>query len=306
MLLVALSDVRNDFFNRKFRQLHSIKYRAVNVKLVDSSQWADALDWGIISSQLVGGAGIIRHHEIHADISSTNDLALQQCADEEKLPAVYFAEQQMAGRGRRGREWFSPRSQNIYMSLSWQMSVENQALGGLSLAMGVAIARCLRNYDLSIGLKWPNDILVNHRKMAGVLVETRVRAGNLANVVIGVGLNYEMKHDQQAQQVIQQAWTDFTTEYAGDRKVSRNELAGCLLDCLICGCKEYERVGLDGFLNEWQTLDVCLGQEIDVIVDGISRSGTMLGIEKDGAVRVRFGNEEKIYHSAEISLRLRP
>ncbi len=305
MLLAVLSDVRNDFFNLKFRQLHSIKYRAVHVKSTNTSQLGGALDWTVISSQLAGGAGIIRHHEIHADISSTNDIALQQCAEEEKLPAVYFSERQTAGRGRRGREWFSPHSQNIYMSLSWQMQGKNRALGGLSIAMGVAIARCLRQYGLMVGLKWPNDILLHYRKMAGILVETRMRAGGMAIIVVGVGLNYEMKRDEQTEQHIQQAWTDFSSEYTGDRPVSRSELAGRLLDYLLCGLNEYESVGLGGFLNEWRDLDVCIGQQIDILVDGVIHSGSMLGVEPDGAVRVQLGNEQKTYHSAEISLRLR-
>lgn len=275
------------------------------MKFTDNSQEIESLNWGIISSQLKSCAGLIRHHEIHTDVSSTNDLALQHCTEVGKVPSVYLAERQTAGRGRRGKEWFSPRSQNIYMSLSWLVPVENRMLGGFSVAMGVAIARCLQSYGITAGLKWPNDVMVNNRKMAGILIETRVRAGGLANVVIGVGLNYKMKQDRQVESVIQQAWTDFMTEYTGEIKVSRNVLAGCLINKLICGCKEYEDSGLEGFLHEWQRLDICLNREIDVLVDGELRSGKMLGVEPDGAVRVLIGQEERTYHSAEISLRPR-
>lgn len=275
------------------------------MKLTDISQQKKPLDWDVIRSKLHGRAGVIRHHEIHNDVSSTNDLALQQCANENTVPAVYFAERQTAGRGRRGKEWHSPWAQNIYMSLSWHMSIEKIALGGLSMAMGVVVARCLRQYGIIAELKWPNDVMVGRRKMAGILVESRMRAGGMANVVIGVGMNFEMMHDRQTEALIQQAWTDFLTEYRDGVRVTRNELAGSLLDYLICGCQEYECLGLGAFLSEWQSLDICRGREIDILVDGVLRSGVMLGIEQDGALRVRHGDEEKIYHSAEISVRLK-
>ena len=275
------------------------------MKLTDMSQQIEPLNWNVIRSKLSDRAAVIRHQEIIADVLSTNDLALQRCSDDGKVPAVYFAERQTAGRGRRGREWYSPWSENIYMSLCWHMPVEKIALGGLPVAMGVVIARCLRQFGIIAGLKWPNDVLVNDRKIAGILVESRMRAGKLANLVIGVGMNYGMTQDQQAEDVIQQAWTDFSAEYTGDLVVTRSELAGCLLNNLICGCQEYEKFGLEGFLNEWQNLDVCLGREIDVLVDDVVHSGTMLGIDRDGALRVRHGDRETTYHSAEISVRLR-
>lgn len=269
------------------------------------SQQIDLLDWNVILSKLATGAAVIRHHEIHGDVSSTNDLALQQSGQTENVPAVYFAERQMAGRGRRGREWFSPLSQNIYMSLSWRMPIEKMMPGGLSIAMGVLVARCLQQFGINAGLKWPNDVLVNHRKIAGILVESRMKSGEEIIIVVGVGLNYVMKQNPQAEERIQQAWTDFRTEYGGPSAVSRSELAGSMLEALICGCQQYEQSGLEDFLPEWQKLDVLQGHEVDVVENGIKHSGRMLGIERDGRLRVLHEDGEKTYHSAEISVRLR-
>jgi BirA family biotin operon repressor/biotin-[acetyl-CoA-carboxylase] ligase len=110
------------------------------------------------------------------------------------LPAgkadVCIAEHQSAGRGRRGREWLAPFGGGICLSLSWTFPEPPPQLGALSLAVGVALLRALGSHGASgVRLKWPNDVLVNERKLGGILCELRAEAGGPAYVVIGVGLN---------------------------------------------------------------------------------------------------------------------
>ncbi|TNF38441.1 MAG: biotin--[acetyl-CoA-carboxylase] ligase [Gammaproteobacteria bacterium] len=278
---------------------------SIEVKLIDSSSITDRLNWLHICAHSSNGMRNIRHHEIHASITSTNDLALQQCSREQALPAVYLAESQSAGRGRRGKNWYSPQSRNIYMSLAWEMPGGIQALGGVAIAMGLAVARCLQHYGIVVGLKWPNDVLVGRRKIAGILIESKVRADGSIVIVTGIGVNYAMKQDFRAEDVIQQAWTDFVSEYPGREVVTRNELVASLLDNLLIVCEQYSEQGLAVFIHEWQKLDICLGQEVDVIEDGMIRSGIMKGIAPDGSIRVLHGQVEKRYYSAQVSLRSR-
>jgi BirA family biotin operon repressor/biotin-[acetyl-CoA-carboxylase] ligase len=142
-------------------------------------------------------------------VDSTNAEAMRQLQQGPCAGLVCLAEQQTAGRGRRGRSWVSPFASNLYLSVVWEFEGGAASLEGLSLAVGVAVAQGLENCGAGgIELKWPNDLLHQGRKLGGILIEMVGDAAGSCQVVIGIGINVRMP--RQAGEAIDQAWTDLS------------------------------------------------------------------------------------------------
>jgi len=176
-----------------------------------------------------------RHlQELHllSTTDSTNSFLQAHCVPPINGGVACLAEHQTAGRGRRGRRWISAYGRNLCLSLMWRFDLALQDLAGLSLAAGVALARVLQRAGLQEHrLKWPNDLLVREKKLAGILVEASGEATGPCNAIIGVGLNLEL--DRRTAALIDQPWTELNAHL--ETCPSRNELAGALLDELPGG-----------------------------------------------------------------------
>lgn len=133
--------------------------------------------------------------------------------------AVCLAESQRAGRGRRGRDWLSPCARNLYLSMLWRFPHGPETLGGLALAVGLAVRAALEDAGVpGVTLKWPNDALYRGSKLAGALIELSGEAGGASCVVVGVGINVSMPRERAA--AIAQPWTDASR--AAGKTISRN------------------------------------------------------------------------------------
>src|SRR3546814_20529580 len=114
---------------------------------------------------------------------------------------------QTAGRGRRGRSWISPFGANLYLSIAWSWPAWPPELSALSLAIGVACAKVIENHGVAdVRLKWPNDLLVDDRKLGSILIEHRGEAGGACRVVVGIGLHLQMVANQASE--VTQAWVN--------------------------------------------------------------------------------------------------
>ncbi|RRQ22440.1 bifunctional biotin--[acetyl-CoA-carboxylase] ligase/biotin operon repressor BirA [Thiohalobacter thiocyanaticus] len=238
---------------------------------------------------------------ILAQIDSTNDFLAARLADPAAQGAVCLAEYQHRGRGRRGREWRSPFGRNLYLSLLWRFPCGPAAMQGLSLAVGTALIAALEQIGLQgAGLKWPNDILVDGSKLAGILIDMSGEAGGPTAAVIGVGINVAMPAD--AGSGIGQAWTDLRTQL--DETVSRNRLAAGVLNHLVTAVREYEQTGLAGFQPAWQRHDLAHNRAVTVHLPQGEVAGQARGIDESGALIVEIEGRERRFSSGEISLRL--
>lgn len=214
--------------------------------------------------------------------------------------AVLLAERQTGGRGRRGRPWSSPLAAHLYLSLARQFGGGLARLGGLSLVAGVAIAEALREAGYGrVGLKWPNDLMVENRKLGGLLVEGGGEYAGPVRAVIGLGLNVRMPEAMAAQ--IDQPWVDLHSLAA--LPPSRNRLAASLLASLLPALDEFDAQGLAPFLARYAQLDVLAGREVIVTAAEQRWMGTALGIAEDGALRVRIEGQERSFHAGEVSVR---
>ena len=222
------------------------------------------------------------------------DLSCREC--------ICLAESQTAGRGRLGRQWISPYAQNIYLSLLWRFLKEPGELGGLSIAVAVAILEALRCYGIKqdIKLKWPNDILWQQRKLAGILIEISSEAHHLYNTVIGIGLNVNMPKN--LSQNISQPWCDIAEIL--NTVPQRNKLIGLLIDQLLTTMIIFQKNGLQPFLKKWRELDVSYGQKVTIITPEEKIVGIARGINEKGhfLLEDKFG-VLRSFVAGEVSLR---
>lgn len=234
-------------------------------------------------------------------IDSTNSWA-KSAVRHKAGTDVFLAEQQTAGRGRMGRRWASPMAANIYLSLRRRFNKGLPALSGLSLVVGVIVARSLRAQGFSgVGLKWPNDIYAaGNKKCGGILIEVFGEANADICAVIGIGLNVRMP--AHSAKNIDQAWTDLQ-RLAPDRTLSRNEILAALLDDLLTGLQRFEDSGANEFLSKWDDYDILLNSEVRLVDGANTLAGFVLGITEQGALRLRQNGVERHYHSGEISVR---
>lgn len=233
-------------------------------------------------------------------VASTNDLALSGLKAGRFSRAAIFAEQQISGRGRRGRNWISPFAANIYLSVTWEFPGGLAAIDGLSLAIGVAVCDAIRDLGVrDVGLKWPNDLVVRARKCGGILIEVNGDISGSCAVVVGIGLNVDMRQGG-ADRGIDQPWTDLRHEGSA---ASRNEVARLLLSCVLTVLGDFAQVGLPGYLARWREYDVVIGHAVDVSVGPAIVSGIAAGIDEGGALIVETGDGRRTFHGGEVSVR---
>jgi BirA family transcriptional regulator, biotin operon repressor / biotin---[acetyl-CoA-carboxylase] ligase len=242
--------------------------------------------------------------ELLFEVGSTNTRLLSSAPPPPSTADVCLAELQHAGRGRLGRRWIAPFGGGIAMSLGWTCSDVVRTLPALSLGVGVAVSRGLTRVGAAgIQLKWPNDIWFEDRKLGGVLIELRAEAGGPAHVVIGVGLNVslpaEARHEIEATGAAVAAATDACKE-----TVSRNMLAGAILDELLSMLLQYERFGFAAFRDAWTALDGLNGRPAQVMVGESVVSGIARGVDADGALLLETQDRMQRFVSGEASLRL--
>src|SRR5215831_14602720 len=183
--------------------------------------------------------------EVLLTVDSTNRFLSDLPEGTPHRASACVAEVQTAGRGRRGRSWLAPFGSGICLSLAWQFAESPPTFSALSLAIGVAIIRALRRLGCDqLQLKWPNDVVYRHRKLAGILIDMRGEASGPARVVIGIGMNVHMPMETRLALAEQQATliTDLH-EAMHARTPERNVLVGTLIDELIATLRVFEHEG---------------------------------------------------------------
>jgi len=261
---------------------------------------ADAIRAALAPEVAVGLDGL----DVVWSLDSTNSELLRRPAPARDALAL-LAERQSGGRGRRGRSWASPLAANLYLSVSRGFGGGLARLGGLSLAAGVATVDALHALGFAdVRLKWPNDLVVEDgdglRKLGGLLVEGGGELAGHARAVIGLGLNVRMP--EAFGHRIDQPWIDLSQ--LSPQLPSRNLLAATVLSRLLPALALFDREGLTPFLSRYAAFDALRDREVVLQRGDGERSGTVLGVADDGALRLRFddGDEARV-HSGEVSVR---
>lgn len=244
--------------------------------------------------------GSVAALEVAWTLDSTNSELLRRDTPAQGA-AVLLAERQTGGRGRRGRGWASPLAAHLYISVARQFSGGLARLGGLSLVAGVAVAKALQQAGhAQVQLKWPNDLVVEDRKLGGLLVEGGGEYAGPVRAVIGLGINVRMP--EAAASSIDQPWIDL----AGlGSSLSRNLLAAAVLEHLLPSLDRFDVEGLAPFQSAYAQMDALAGREVAVQMGEQTQVGRALGIAADGALRVEMDGVERLFHSGEVSVRRR-
>ncbi len=283
----ALQQLRD--FDIDIHAVHGRGYRlAEPLELLDNQQIHSALSQSTQTE--------LQSLDILFDVDSTNAWLLKA---QKKHAVICLAERQHAGRGRRGRDWLAPFATNLTMSMGWRFELDITALSSFSLICGVAIVRALARFGVSeLGLKWPNDIMCQNKKLGGILIEMRGESGGPCELVIGVGLNLKMQVDQA--NAITQPWIDLQHCDA----ISRNQLAAALIDELVKACVACSKGELDGYLSQWRELNIHHQLPVTLhMMDGSSVSGHFTDIDESGALLLSENGQQQRFTCGEVSLR---
>lgn len=252
----------------------------------------------LLNEELIAGQIDQGRVTVLSVIDSTNQYLLDRLNELQSGDAC-VAEYQQAGRGRRGRKWFSPFGANLYLSIYWRLEQGPAAAVGLSLVIGIVIAEVLQSLGADkVRVKWPNDLYLQDRKLSGILVELTGKTGDAAQIVSGAGINLAMRRVES--DVVNQGW--ISLQEAGV-SIDRNALAARLIKELRAGLQLFEQEGLAPYLSRWEKLDNFLNRPVKLIIGDKEIFGISRGIDTQGALLLEQDGVIKPWVGGEISLR---
>jgi len=257
----------------------------------------------IMELSRAGAPGLVKV-EIVAETGSTNADLLARAPTLEG-PVLLAAEHQTAGRGRAGRSWLSAPGHSLTFSLAWKFDGGLHKLTGLPLAVGTALAETLGRLGQPVQLKWPNDLLKDGDKLAGILVET-ARADTPAAsdgavwTIIGIGLNLAMPDDLEQQigrPVAAVPWL---------ARMDRDALLAALLDGLFDALVQFEQSGFAAFTARWNLLHGWQGQLVTILDRGeVLHEGLAAGVDDAGRLLLDTESGRVAIVAGDVSLRMK-
>lgn len=265
---------------------------------------AEPLDAARITALLSDAA---RPHVARIDtawtLGSTNTVLMDRPYPHVGFGEALLAEYQTAGRGRRGRTWVAPPGGSICLSFSWVFGEVPRDLGALGLVIGVCAMEALTRLGVAgVGLKWPNDLLIDDRKLGGILIELRAESSGPACVVIGIGLNVALGAEL-LEKISATGIAPIDLVSAGLKGARRNTVAAGLISAFAQGLLDFERGGLKPFVQKWMDSDALRGRPITVLSADTTVKGIARGIDLDGALLVETTQGLQKFISGDVSVR---
>lgn len=237
---------------------------------------------------------------LHWELDSTQDELARLLPDTPDLTVV-LAEHQTLGRGRRSHGWLSPPGLGITLSCLKRFAGGPAVLSGLSIAMGVCVVQALTSAGVpGLQLKWPNDVVTDHGKLAGILIEVSGEYDGPSVVRVGVGLNVRLSPAVHG--TLDQPVTDLAT-LCGGTPPERNELAAHIIERLRIGLLRFEQEGLAPFAQDFAHMDWLTGKPLTVHSAHATHSGIGRGIDAHGALRVEINGHITSVYSDKVSVR---
>jgi len=257
------------------------------------------IDSEYLANQITEHARLFSSIEVLSTVDSTSSYLARNWSKGNGKGHIVVSEHQTGGRGRNGKTWISPFGSNLYFSLGSSLPVGLSALGGLSLAIGIGLTKLFNQHtNKKVKLKWPNDLLVDQRKLAGILVEASGDSNDNSFLNIGIGLNWKMSTKSRG---IEQPWINLSEIL--NRDIDRNKLLARILlelDKILC---DYIDNGFESFRAHWAEYSAYYGKPIVLTSQKGSVSGIEAGIDNMGALRLKMETGEKTFYSGEVSLR---
>lgn len=270
--------------------------RGRGYRLARPVTWLDAEAF----SPRLSALGIAAHLATTLDSTNARLMALAQAGAPHK--SLVVAEWQSGGRGRRGRSWLSGLGGGLMFSLLWRFNRAAGELSGLSLVVGLALTQVLRDLGLrGAGVKWPNDIVVEDAKLAGVLIELAGDMLGPSAAIIGVGIN--VTGAEALRGAVAQPVTDLS-EHLGERDLDRNALLHDMVSRLNVLLERFDAAGFAPFRADWEALHAHQNRVVQVLdALGGRVAGQALGVDEQGALLLVGEQGPLRFHSGEVSVR---
>lgn len=247
----------------------------------------------------LGTAVVGRRVVVYEETSSTMDVAHRLAMGGEPEGSCVIAEAQQVGRGRLGRRWASPKGSGIYLSVIFRPSLSLEAAPQMTLLAAVAAARAVRQETgVPVQVKWPNDLVIQQRKLCGILTEMHAEAQAVRYLVVGVGVNVNTPPEHLPSEATS-LWTE------SGQRVDRLGLCRCLLQELDEQYAILRREGFGPIAALWEDLSVTLGAHVRAEIAQRTLEGQAIGIDRDGAllVRTNAGMVERVVAGEVIRVR---
>lgn len=230
------------------------------------------------------------------EIDSTNAESLRLLRSGKRGNWIVLAQTQTAGRGRSGRRWYSHKGAGIYLSLVRQLTMQTNALQSLSLVTAISLHSTLAALGVqNLQLKWPNDVLHEKSKLAGILLELH-STNSALHIVFGVGINLDLP--TQALQEIGRPVTDLNS--LTENQLHAEEIVAVFISKLSSNVADFEIHGFSSFQDQWNSLDCYIGHDI-VIQNGSERIiGKSLGVDRSGAQLIQTAGGRRAVSGGEI------
>ena len=285
-----------------WKMIQQLEAAGLEVESVKGQGYRIPAGLDLLSADLIqqymseAGRAILSRLDVLPQTASTNTTI---AGPDYSCGAAVLAEQQTAGRGRRGRVWVSPLAANIYLSVRWHFTEGIACLEGLSLAVGVVLAEALAALGVpDVELKWPNDLWVGGKKLGGVLVEIGGDVNGDCHAVIGVGLNVAMPAAGGVD--IDQAWVDL----AGlGYRAGRNPLAAALIEQLLLMLASYQNKGFGAYREAWLLRNALAGKPVFTTGAQVVQ-GTVVGLTEGGGLVVQTKEGQQVLNGGEVSVKV--
>lgn len=264
-------------------------------------QAVELLEAELVSAELAQRYSSSLPVEVLLQCDSTNRLLLERAKAGEgsQLLATEF---QTAGRGRWGRSWVAPFGSTLCLSLLWRFPVLPHGLAGLSLAVAVGVANALQEQGVAIKLKWPNDLMLNGRKLGGILIELIGEVTGPCAVVVGLGLNLD-----EAEQIEAAAGQPVAVLSEADAALAgqRNALLAAIAAAMEQTCERFAGEGFHAFLPQWNRYDWLADEPVLLSLPKEGVRGIARGVDAQGALLLERDGRIEARYSGDLRLRLR-
>ena len=236
---------------------------------------------------------------LHSELDSTNTYLLNQPTTD-KIE-VCLAETQTNGRGRHGNQWHSPSGANIYLSFAHKLQMQQSVLSGLSLVIGLTLTEVLQKYCRKlIQVKWPNDLLVETKKLCGILIEIKSLENGYCKVVTGIGINVEMPLSDT--DGIDQPYTCLQ-HCEPIKPYVRNELTADIVNHILRTVELFEESGFQHFHHRWNEHDAWFEKSVVLQVGNKIVKGIHRGVDEFGSIVLDVDGKLSSWSSGQVSLR---
>lgn len=294
-----------------WKLMNSLKALGVDIESVPRQGYrlpraVDLLDkQAIVAALPAAGRSLLERADVLLTVDSTNRFVADLPPPRPGHFQLCTAEVQNAGRGRRGRSWVAPFGSGVCMSLGWQFAEAPPAFSALSLAVGVAVVKAFERLGIAgVGLKWPNDLQWQARKLGGILIEMRGESAGPAQVIVGIGINMHMPAAVRMQLAEREAALIADMhEIMRDETPTRNVLIGAVVTELLGMLQTFATHGFAPFQEQWRQLDTLADAPVKVISGSQTTLGIARGAEADGTLLVEVDGELRKFVSGEVSLR---